>query len=404
MSAIARLFVRLYIAQLHSFSLHSGTIFEILKPHTNFSAAYNSRQRELEDAHGCADGTRVEVRKQLRHWFEAHDGPSACWLTAPVGAGKSAIAYSMAEEWDMETRLVMSHFCSRKHPTRNDLSKFFSTFASNLARIFPSIIPALLRVIADARIFELSLETQCIELIVGPLKSVDGLAPPYVVVMDGLDECDSYSSLASTIMILLTALSSVGLKFLFVGRPDDHLSGIFDCFDERTVRTMDLRSFDVGTEIRDRAQNLLSQIRRKHSLPEWWPTDRDLDALSMKADGYYLYVETVASFIGERHADPISRLQRALQTHDGGFNALFKQIFDDAAKRDDCIIASRCMSIFVAAMEELSIDNIAKTLEIDCHVLVHALRGYLSVLDVPRYEQDGEYLASITAVHWMGIR
>ena len=59
-------------------------------------AAYDSRERD--PAPRCLAGTRKEILKEIETWIEAgHQGKSILWLHGPAGAGKSAIAQTVAE-------------------------------------------------------------------------------------------------------------------------------------------------------------------------------------------------------------------------------------------------------------------------------------------------------------------
>ena len=118
------------------------------------------------------------------------------WLSAPAGAGKSAILQKVAEEFDHSGRLAASFFFSRTAAKRNTENHLISTIAYQLARS----IPAARRYIEEAvdydpSIFSRTLQVQLERLITQPLvhASLDpqgGVHWPTLLVIDGLDECD----------------------------------------------------------------------------------------------------------------------------------------------------------------------------------------------------------------------
>ncbi|KAM6493332.1 hypothetical protein JOM56_011466 [Amanita muscaria] len=71
---------------------------ENLKDFVSFAALHDSAEQDPKRR--CHPGTRMNVLSWLRDWF---DNPNAtdgiCWLHGPAGAGKSAIAQSIAHEY-----------------------------------------------------------------------------------------------------------------------------------------------------------------------------------------------------------------------------------------------------------------------------------------------------------------
>src|ERR1700761_9283046 len=114
----------------------------ILEPYVNHNAAYNSAEREKEDATICQPGTRSRVLDQIQEWVRG-DGPSKMWLYGPAGAGKSTIAQTIAQQCDNQSlrNLAFSYFFSRRNVNRNDLTVFIPTFAYQLVRTMPSLGP-----------------------------------------------------------------------------------------------------------------------------------------------------------------------------------------------------------------------------------------------------------------------
>ncbi|KAM6493341.1 hypothetical protein JOM56_011475, partial [Amanita muscaria] len=86
----------------------------------------------------CIALPRKYVLSRLRDWF---DNPNAthrtiCWLHGPAGAGKSAIAQTIADEYKEGSG---SFFFYRSDPSRNDGNRLFPTLAWQLAFSIPAI-------------------------------------------------------------------------------------------------------------------------------------------------------------------------------------------------------------------------------------------------------------------------
>src|SRR6201996_3343536 len=154
--------------------MFSESALKILEPYVNHNAAYNSAEREREEATICQPGTRTRVLNQIRSWVRC-DGPSTLWLYGPAGAGKSTIAYTVAEQCDQQSprSLAFSYFFSRRNINRNDLTKFIPTFAHQLVSMIPSLDQPMKDSIAsDRSIFSRRLEYQVEKLIIDPLREI----------------------------------------------------------------------------------------------------------------------------------------------------------------------------------------------------------------------------------------
>jgi len=70
-------------------------------------AAYDSQ--EHDPAPRCLPGTQKEVLEKIRQWVKAgSEGKSILWLHGPAGAGKSAIAQTVAETYTWRSELAAS--------------------------------------------------------------------------------------------------------------------------------------------------------------------------------------------------------------------------------------------------------------------------------------------------------
>ena len=118
------------------------------------------------------------------------------WLYGAAGAGKSAIAQSIAELCEELKLLLASFFFFRADPLRSSSKKLVVTIAYQIAVVIPGVRALMEAVIDnDPHLLSRSLITQFTALIVHPLEHLfDSSAGehtdrPYLIIVDGLDEC-----------------------------------------------------------------------------------------------------------------------------------------------------------------------------------------------------------------------
>ncbi|KAM6499231.1 hypothetical protein JOM56_004739, partial [Amanita muscaria] len=108
---------------------------EKLEKSVSFAALHDSAEQDPDRR--CHPGTRITVLKQLRDWF---DNPNATdrisWLYGPAGAGKSAIAQTIADEYK-KRGVAATFFFYRSDASRNNGNRLFPTIAWQLAFSIP---------------------------------------------------------------------------------------------------------------------------------------------------------------------------------------------------------------------------------------------------------------------------
>ncbi|KAK1229991.1 hypothetical protein PQX77_006933 [Marasmius sp. AFHP31] len=241
----------------------------------------------------CLEGTRVELRRMIHGWKTGGEGSPLCWLTGAAGVGKTAIAMSVAKDFEKEGALVSSFFFFRSDPRRNNPQALWLTIAHGLISTIPRIRhPIEQRISKDPKILEARLEGQFRELVLNPfltpvsgplswqrslwtsllqilclmLSSVmlldvvwglmvtlitliplipvipviplipDALVPvPDIVIIDGLDECSDEATQKRILNIIRDAVQQsphFPLRFLICSRPEAWIKEAFDdeCF------------------------------------------------------------------------------------------------------------------------------------------------------------------------------
>ena len=106
-------------------------------------ALHNSNERF--DPPKCHPNTRLAVLSDIMKWikWEGDIKSFIMWVYGPAGAGKSAIAQTIAEMCEEEMILLASFFFSRVDPSRNNVSRLIATIAYQITFHLPDVRDAI---------------------------------------------------------------------------------------------------------------------------------------------------------------------------------------------------------------------------------------------------------------------
>jgi hypothetical protein len=382
--------------------LEPESVFDLLKERTAFNATYDSSERESEHASTCQEGTREGVISKISAWVKRKNDRPICWLEGPAGSGKSTVAHTIAEQCAaIEPRqLAVSFFFSRGKRDRSDTTKFFPTFAYQLASFLPSIQTPMQRaLITDPSISFRRLRDQIQKLIVDPILSIKEPISPMIVIVDGLDECGGDAGLLQELIRLLvdTITYQMPFRFLFTSRPEDRIRKIFESssFQGKTYH-LALRDFSARDDVRKFLWSHLSKIREEEDelmrdAPRPWPSQADLEVLVEQSDGLFIYVSTVVKFIADRNGLPQEKLQVVMKAHTG-VDPLYDQVLSEARKFDHF---ERVIGAIIFLREFVTIDELEQFLQLPSGGVRLALRGCQSILVIDNKESIRPYHASL---------
>ena len=289
-------------------------------------AAYDSQERY--PAPRCLPGTRGVVLEEIEKWVKAGSmGTSILWLHGPAGAGKSAIAQTVAETCARRDELAASFFFARTVATRNSAKHLFPTIAVQMASSAPELHRHLDIIIKnDPWIADRAFGP--VDLVASLFRQDPALAPSssFLVVIDGLDECqgrnDQRRILAEVVRMVNT--HHLPLRFLIVSRPEAHLCEAFEEPDLAKIATsLSLYGdFQARADVSAYLQNEFSRIydSKRHRdvmkfVPRPWPSEHIIYRLVNKSGGYFIYASTVIKFIDEEDFSPAERLDQVLSVY-----------------------------------------------------------------------------------------
>ncbi|KAJ6622723.1 hypothetical protein B0H10DRAFT_2012543, partial [Mycena sp. CBHHK59/15] len=320
----------------------------ILRGHISGDAFHNSEERYPPPK--CHPDTRIAVQNLLLSW--ADDVPSSMWLYGPAGAGKSAIAQTMAETWHEQGKLAAAFFFARWRAQGGSAQRLFPTIAYQLALNIPGLrVPIGLAVESDPAISERSIEDQAQALILRPIAQLR-TDRRYMVVIDALDECNSKPTQCRIIQIILGQLTmnDIPLKFLICSRPEPHLREAFESQASASqIKSISLdERFNPGQDILHYLRERFEEIRTRCfpflSMPHIWPSEQDLAKLVEKASGQFIYASTVLKFVDDEYSHPVERLRLVMRISSNSTNV---SIFADLDALYTCILSANPNTLLV---------------------------------------------------------
>ncbi|KAF5315207.1 hypothetical protein D9619_007090 [Psilocybe cf. subviscida] len=348
------------------------------------TAFHNSGERF--DPSKCHPNTRVAVLDKIEKWALRTDpetsNASILWLCGAAGAGKSAIAQTVAERFHSKGLLLASFFFGRSDATRNHARSLVATIVYQLYYLLPPTAQS--RVLAvidqDPLIFTKSLLAQFETLIVNPLQSVfdNGLwtsaSAPRLVIIDGLDECLNREMQRNILLVLSASVRQFHspLLFLLASRPEHDIQTMFSSPDFLPIHTrlfLDetyLPDHDIELFLRDQFEECRTTHPFRQTIPTGWPSNRAVKEITNKSSGQFIYASVVAKYVKSTRHRPHHRLDVVLNLRPAmrdlpfsELDSLYTHIFsgvDDIKRVLDVIsfaIIFRNESVFVKEIEHI---------------------------------------------------
>ncbi|KAJ3565643.1 hypothetical protein NP233_g7498 [Leucocoprinus birnbaumii] len=273
-------------------------VLQTLKPYTDPRTYLDSSARHPPPS--CHLNTRRRVREKLT---SALDDQSIqfkmIWLRGPADTGKSAVAQTLAMESEEKGRFSASIFLSR---TRG-WDKYHT-------------------IVNDPQLLDKSPPVQFTKLIIHPfyflqISGRTATLRPLLIVLDGLDECESEDAQCELIYMIANALRThkdLPLFWLICSRTEEHLQYAFaevvECARENLAIDAECRA-DVEYFLRSEFVKIRAKYR--NSVPVDWPAETDFEIVVRAVSGLFIFASTVMKDIGSsEHANPFRRLQGLL--------------------------------------------------------------------------------------------
>ncbi|KAF9471115.1 hypothetical protein BDN70DRAFT_998720, partial [Pholiota conissans] len=292
----------------------------LLQQNISPGAFHNSDERY--DPPKCHPRTREAIIKKIMEWIKDPDKLARfLWMYGPAGAGKSAIAQTIAELCHQANLLAAAFFFSRTAAGRNSKTNLINTLIYQLTVSIPEIRELVGKALErNPALVSMSLKAQTRSLLIEPLREVDVEAVkqrPLFLIVDGLDECGDAQSQEYILEVLGEAMEELSLPFFFLiaSRPEQHIREAFneDLLASLTQTLVLDDTYKPDADIRIFLDSKFQDIKKKHPsrarFPVPWPTEKDMGRLVGKSSGQFIYAATVMKYLESRRHLPTERLQ-----------------------------------------------------------------------------------------------
>ena len=289
-----------------------------------------------------------------------------------------------------------SFFFSRGKAGRDRGHFLFSTIAYQLALNVPGLRQHTNRIMElNPTLHTKSMDIQLQTLIVDAFRD---LSPPpkrpYLVIVDGLDECHDNATQQLILRLLCEAtVHTLPLQFLIGSRPESHIRASFDQESLYTItqRVVLDEKFNPGRDIRVFLQDGFAKICAKNSIPsrveQPWPREGIIDLLVQRSSGQFIYAATVIKFVGADFCSPTKQLALVLKPDPTAFSDLDQLYTQILSVYPSAVNIVQVLGIIIAFDNYHYPDVIEDILGMEEGELKLVLRGLSSLMD-----ENGECL------------
>ncbi|KIL58953.1 hypothetical protein M378DRAFT_169930 [Amanita muscaria Koide BX008] len=357
----------------------------------SFDAQFDSSAQDPDRQ--CHPETRQNVLKRLGDWF---DNPNSTerisWLHGPAGAGKSAIAQTIARSYS-RPKVAGTFFFFRSDVNRNDGHRLFTTLAYQLAFSLPAIRDHIAHFLSERPdLPRTKVETQFEQLLLRPfrvlsddatqqlapavivdiIKKYQELAP--VIIIDGVDECTDENLQRQFLKVIGDAVKDdrFPLRFLIVSRPEVHIEQTIGHF-QNPILLIDLAKLDdANRDIKKYLLDEFSRIASEQGLDPTWPGKEIVDLIVYKSSGNFIFAALVIRFVDDPYYLAKTQLEIVLNMKPPKTMspfAILDQLFLEVLKRvTDQAFLKRYLALLTA---RISVSSGYGDLHEDDAVLMH---------------------------------
>ncbi|KAG8711070.1 hypothetical protein FRC09_020784 [Ceratobasidium sp. 395] len=342
----------------------------------------------------CTPDTRVEVLERFQLWQD-DENEKIYWLNGMAGTGKTTLAYTLCKQLEEENKLAANFFCTRQIPSCRDAKNILPTIAYQLASFSRPFRYALSQALArNPELHTRRLTEQFVKLLHNPLREIrDTLPYGLVVVIDGLDECESVRGVAEILDALINYMSVMPIKFFLTSRPETTIYG------RMTGRGGNRQRSEL--HLHELNETVVAEDIRKYIRTGLKPanlSEGDLEILTKRSGVLFIYAATVVRYVSaqgfSRSARRLKNILGATTTSNGAdkelnllYEIILKETFhgpdlDDQEKHEVRLV----LDTIICTQEPLTVGSMARFLGLEEDSIRDALSPLRSVVNL---QHDG---------------
>ncbi|RXW19435.1 hypothetical protein EST38_g6423 [Candolleomyces aberdarensis] len=383
----------------------------------------------------CFPGTREGVITEITTWANAVDSepgtedreigttvsalvvytptPHIYWLHGFAGCGKSAVSLKIADIFEESGRLLASYFFFRNAGDRSTMRRFAVTLANQLASALPATMPFIETALrADPGLLNscVSLTRQLERLVYRPFQAVmagdileEALTKgPFIIVIDGLDECEDRQGVEEFIDQMLDFFEThpdIPLRIFIASRVEQHIR---ERLETDGVRLADLNRHSPHKDIEKFLQVSFQKVAKRDRVIRTyvqargaWPTRSDMNKLISHINGSFVLASSMFKYIVQPATaeDPLSPMERLpLTLNMNGLDGLYTRTL---ALSQHIPHFRNVISTIALLKQPLPIVDIADLLGIEAFEVVRVLLNLQAIIHVPGTDDE----ADVTLCH-----
>lgn len=274
-------------------------------------------EANYDPEHGCLEGTRLKFLSTVLAKIKSiSNDPLACWVHGVAGTGKSTISVTLADSLNRDGVLGGCFMFSRDIPELRDPRRVLPTLSRSLAQAHAPYRDYILSILKkDTEICGKTPKQQLDDLFPSDL-AIEKPKAPLVFVIGALDECGEVSdrSVIADCLVQLTR-NVPWLRVIATSRPTLEIRRVLG--QARTKETggkQHVTSYDLN-EAEDVEADIYifneTQLKNIPELDEKWTKPENLQKLTVKANGLFIWSSTVCKYV-EDELDRNIALERVI--------------------------------------------------------------------------------------------
>ena len=249
-------------------------------------------------------GTREDVLTHIKTWLHDLNEPNIFWLSGSPGSGKTTIASTVVTDFDC---FYGQFFFHRDEAELRDPDNLWRRIALDLSLGYNDLGKTIAQALETqkANIRGLDISMQFEHLIAKPLQQIFRTSvKTHLIVVDALDECDSYEKLLPSFVSWSHLPRS--FKLLITSR---HYHKIQSRLRSVSVHLNLNTGHGVSAQTsHDLEKYLVARFSEATGLPPGWPGPAKVSFLVGKAAGLFVWAKSAMDFILYVGGDPEERL------------------------------------------------------------------------------------------------